>query len=69
MNSQQPWPGRPLLNWRNEPGHWGGGRRRPCRFCGRLSFLLDDDGKPVHKVCLEQAIAAALTAQPEGEAA
>lgn len=52
--------GRISLDWHKKREHWGGGRRRPCRFCRRLCFLLDNDGQPVHKVCLEQAMTAAL---------
>lgn len=33
--------------------HWNGDRRRPCRICRRLTFLLDDNGSPCHKVCAE----------------
>jgi hypothetical protein len=35
---------------------WNSGRRRRCVFCRRLSFLIDKEGKPVHKVCLDKAI-------------
>ncbi|QFY08066.1 hypothetical protein GBF35_16500 [Nonomuraea phyllanthi] len=61
--------GRVSLDWHKSPGHWGGGRRRPCRLCRRLCFLLDDDGRPVHKVCLEQALTDAMPATAERRAA
>ncbi|GII65645.1 hypothetical protein Skr01_57300 [Sphaerisporangium krabiense] len=33
--------------------HWMGGRRLPCRICGRLTFLCDSHGTACHKVCAE----------------
>ncbi|MGV9386076.1 hypothetical protein ACWDRB_60445 [Nonomuraea sp. NPDC003707] len=51
------------LDWHKKREHWGGGRRRPCRFCHRPCFLLDDDRRPVHKVCLERALTAAASAE------
>ncbi|GAA4089835.1 hypothetical protein HNR30_008042 [Nonomuraea soli] len=51
--------GRIIITWRKHLEHWGGGRQRPCRFCQLLASLLDYDGLPVHKVCLEQALSAA----------
>lgn len=45
------------LNWRDR-AHWGG-RRLPCRHCGRPAFCRDDDGVPAHKVCAELAAATA----------
>ena len=44
------------LDWR-DPEHWNGGRQRPCRLCGKLTFLLDTAGRPAHKVCVEEAVA------------
>ncbi|MFI7469961.1 hypothetical protein [Nonomuraea sp. NPDC049646] len=61
--------GRVSLDWHKQRQHWGGGRRRPCRYCHRLSFLLDDDRRPVHKVCLEQAMTTALQLAPDRRAA
>ncbi|WP_214327923.1 hypothetical protein [Nonomuraea sediminis] len=58
------------LDWSGEDGisHWGGGQRRPCRVCGNPAFLVDDDGRPCHKVCAETeartAAAAAASAIP-----
>ncbi|MEV4080799.1 hypothetical protein ACGFJC_13060 [Nonomuraea fuscirosea] len=57
------------LDWHKQREHWGGGCRRSCRFCHRLSFLLDDDGRPVHKVCLERALTSSLRSETEGRAA
>lgn len=37
----------------SDRSHWNGGRRRPCRICGRLSFLLDHSGRPAHKTCVD----------------
>jgi hypothetical protein len=50
--------GRPVtvcLDWSGRDGvrHYGDGRPRPCRSCGRWSLLLDDAGRPQHKVCAE----------------
>jgi hypothetical protein len=42
------------LDW-SDPAHWNGGRREPCRLCGEVTFLLDDLGRPSHKVCAERA--------------
>jgi hypothetical protein len=44
-----------VLDWRDRR-HWGG-RRRKCRICRKLTFLLDDYGHPAHKLCVEQQIA------------
>ncbi|MGN9845066.1 hypothetical protein ACTMTI_43780 [Nonomuraea sp. H19] len=61
--------GRVSLDWHKAREHWGGGRRRPCRFCRRPSFLLDDDRRPVHKICLERALTASLTTKTDRWAA
>lgn len=43
-----------------------GPRPDPCRYCGVTAHFRDDNGNPVHKVCLEQAItAAALAAESD----
>ncbi|MFI9570588.1 hypothetical protein ACIG5D_04005 [Microbispora rosea] len=49
-----------LLDWsgdkRRNPkavNHWLHGRRLPCRICGKLTFLCDNNGDPCHKVCAE----------------
>lgn len=42
-----------VLDWRSS-AHWNGGRLEKCRMCGELTFLLDDLGRPCHKVCAEQ---------------
>jgi hypothetical protein len=49
---------RPILDWRNN--HWGGGRQ--CIHCGLPALLIDDAGRPAHKVCAEQAVEAVLAA-------
>lgn len=41
-------------DWRDR-SHWNGGRRRPCRICGHPAFLLDHQGRPAHKVCVDEA--------------
>jgi hypothetical protein len=46
-----------------------GPRPDPCRFCGRTAHFLDDDGRPVHKACLEQAITADLSGEPDADRA
>ncbi|MER5322870.1 hypothetical protein [Streptosporangium roseum] len=51
-----------------------GPRPDPCWSCGKTAHCRDDDDRPAHKVCLEQAITAAVLAQSapatfEGEAA
>lgn len=61
--------GRVSLDWSRKPEHWGGGRQRRCRFCRRLCLLVDDERRPVHKVCLEQALTAALIATAQRDAA
>jgi hypothetical protein len=38
------------LDWRQD--HWGG-RRAHCYLCGQPAMLIDDDGRPAHKVCVE----------------
>ncbi|MFI6388701.1 hypothetical protein [Nonomuraea sp. NPDC050540] len=63
------WHGRIVLNWTKQRERWNGGRVRPCRYCLQPCHLLDDDDRPVHKVCLELAITAALLAERGKEAA
>ncbi|MBP0456225.1 hypothetical protein [Streptomyces montanisoli] len=41
------------LDWRDRR-HWSA-KRRPCRYCGRLTNLRDEQGRPAMKVCAEQA--------------
>ena len=48
------------LDW-HSTAHWGGGRRLPCRHCGRPAFCRDDQGAPAHKVCAELAASEAPT--------
>jgi hypothetical protein len=42
------------LDWRDR-GHWSN-RVKPCRYCGDLTHLRDDERKPSHKVCAEQTL-------------
>ena len=43
------------LDW-SDLDHWGGGRRQPCRTCGKPSILRDDAKRPCHKKCVEDAL-------------
>ncbi|WP_286157598.1 hypothetical protein [Streptomyces griseus] len=45
-----------LLNW-GSPGHWDGRVQLPCRYCGCLTHLRDDRGRPADKVCAEAQLA------------
>lgn len=45
----------PVLNWRDR-SHVAS-RPGPCRICGKLAHLLDDDGRHAHKVCVEEEAA------------
>ncbi|MFI6910463.1 hypothetical protein ACIBKY_55100 [Nonomuraea sp. NPDC050394] len=69
----QLWHDRIVLDWTTRTGckhqHWGGGPRRPCRFCHHLCWLIDMHSRPVHKVCLEQAITTTLLSRLEKQAA
>lgn len=40
------------LDWRS-PGHSIRGRARPCGRCGRPALLVDEQERPMHKVCAE----------------
>jgi hypothetical protein len=42
-----------VLDWR-EAHHWSS-RELPCRHCGGLTNLRDDDRRPAHKTCAETA--------------
>lgn len=44
---------KPVLNWRDR-SHVAS-RPGPCRICGKLAHLLDDEGRHAHKVCVEEA--------------
>lgn len=63
------WHNRIVLDWHEDRARWGGGRQRPCRFCRRPCLLIDGDGRPVHKVCLELATTAGLLTRHEERAA
>lgn len=41
----------PHLNWRDS-SHWAA-HDMPCRYCGGLTHLRDETGRPAHKVCAE----------------
>ena len=41
-----------LLNW-SDRSHWSP-LARPCRHCGRVTNLRDDEGESAHKVCAER---------------
>ncbi|WP_228994760.1 hypothetical protein [Streptomyces sp. DH8] len=45
-----------LLDWAS-PGHWDGRAQLPCRYCGCLTHLRDDRGRPADKVCAEVRLA------------
>jgi hypothetical protein len=55
-----------VADWSNG-SHWNRGRQAACIHCGRATMLLDDVGRPAHKVCGEAALAA-LLGQPTREA-
>ncbi|MGN9786621.1 hypothetical protein ACTMTF_34730 [Nonomuraea sp. ZG12] len=49
--------------------HYAGPRPDPCWSCGNTAHFRDDDGRPTHKACLEQAITADLLTRSDKEAA
>jgi hypothetical protein len=55
-----------VADW-SDAAHWNRGRQTACIHCGRPTMLLDDAGRPAHKVCGEAALAA-LLGQPTREA-
>ncbi|GAA1401553.1 hypothetical protein GCM10009639_43980 [Kitasatospora putterlickiae] len=42
------------LDWR-DASHYDRTRTLPCRWCGRPTPLRDDQRRPSHKVCAENA--------------
>jgi hypothetical protein len=44
-----------IINWNNS-AHWNRGRQQPCIHCRKPARLLDDIGRPAHKVCAETAL-------------
>jgi len=42
------------LDWRK--GHWAYRTALPCQFCGLRTNLLDAQGRPAHKVCVEKLL-------------
>jgi hypothetical protein len=55
---------RPIINW--GPLNWNR-RQVPCIHCNRPGLLLDDAGRPAHKICAETALAKLLR-NPERQA-
>ena len=43
-----------VLDWRDSR-HWSS-RPRPCWVCGGQTRLVDDRGRPSHKVCAERLL-------------
>jgi hypothetical protein len=50
-------PDRPIIDWSS---HRTSSRTSPCIHCGLPPLLLDDAGRPAHKVCAETALAQLL---------
>ena len=44
----------PLLQW-GDRSHWAD-LAKPCRHCGKSTHLRDNQRRPAHKVCAEQAL-------------
>jgi hypothetical protein len=55
-----------LIDW-SDSYHYGHGKQLPCIHCKRPSYLLDDAGRPAHKICAETALAKLLK-NPERQA-
>jgi hypothetical protein len=57
----------------NNCANWGprytGPRPDLCWSCRKTAHFRDDDGRSTHKVCLEQAITAAILTHAQGQAA
>ena len=53
-----------VLDW-NSGQHWNGGKQAACAHCSQSSLLLDDIGRPAHKICAEAALAALINQQSE----
>ncbi len=51
---------RPIVDWSND-SHWNRRGARPCVHCTTNTQLLDDRGRPAHKVCAERALARLLS--------
>lgn len=43
------------LNWKH-PKH-SASTEKPCRYCGKPTYLRDSKRSPAHKVCAEQSLA------------
>jgi hypothetical protein len=48
---------RPIVDWNT---HWNNRRQAPCTHCRKPALLLDDAGRPAHKICAETALAQLL---------
>jgi hypothetical protein len=46
-------PDRPIIDWST---HRTSSKPAPCTHCKRPALLLDDAGRPAHKVCAETAL-------------
>lgn len=49
-----PTPPTRIVDW-NHPRHWSH-HAAPCRYCAKPAYMRDDQGRPTHKVCYEQAL-------------
>lgn len=57
MTTRRPRPQPPptgLLDWR-DASHWSW-TAKPCRYCGKPTFLRDSKRSPAHKTCAELAL-------------
>jgi len=48
-----------IIDW-GDSNHWNNGKQSRCTYCRQQTLLLDDSGKPSHKVCAEEALAVLL---------
>jgi hypothetical protein len=55
-----------VLDWR-EAHHWSP-RAMPCSYCGGMTNLRDDDGRPAHKSCAANAVEPAAAPEIGGGA-
>jgi hypothetical protein len=56
------------LDW-SHPNRWNRGKQLACIHCSQPALLLDDVGRPAHKVCAQSALAALIIKRNEGTAA
>jgi hypothetical protein len=57
-----------VLDW-NDGTHWNSGKQSACIHCSQPGLLLDDVGRPAHKVCAQSALAALINKRNERTAA